>query len=131
MWFWQEWSINKAVTKNAISRQQAIWCFEEALRLHNLFVRQLWKPRETDVDEAMREWDVWTIQVMDLVEDGQSKMITWAEAITKMNSDAEGHQFYIDHPEYLQPNYGDVKHHAKWRDRWLAIAKLLKSLEEE
>ena len=58
MWIWKEWQINKAIATGKFERKHAIWCLEEALRLHNIFVRELLKREASDIDEAIREWDL-------------------------------------------------------------------------
>ena len=117
-----------------IIKKEGIFINNKAIDIHEYFISiSTDDPSITGDDEYHEQWIAWYKGGINLIKYGYDALITYQDAIDKYIDDAEIHRWYMTHPEYVEqrPQVGDYWHHKKWHDRWLAVADLMRRLEEE
>ena len=124
-WLLTSGGIDKKIAAGEIiSSDAAITILRKAINIHSYYMTVNWDDAITGDDEFHQEWNSLYYGMINLLTESEDALITIADAIEKLNEDASIHQWYIDNPQYAVGIRGNIKHHRKWRDRWLAIARL-------
>ncbi|MBA7658854.1 hypothetical protein ES703_66814 [subsurface metagenome] len=127
IWAFRSIIIDSRIAKGGpITPSDAAAILNKAIKIHNWFIEITWDDPYTGDDDLHNYWIWWYEQIIALLRGGEA-VVSVDDAIEKLKEDAIIHQWYIDNPQYAVGIYGNVSHHTKWRDRWLAIVILLRS----
>lgn len=128
VWLFKRRGIDRKIARDLlISKSDAYLILKKAISIHRQMINATWDdPAISGDDKLHREWIFWYRQILVVVYGGAA-LITPKEAIERLHHDVYTHQYWIDYkeqnPDFQLGYRGSVKHHKRWKARWLAIIK--------
>ena len=112
---------------NQLLPKDAICILNEGIRLHQWALKTFDPSTILGEPSGHKKW-------IDLYEDIIQRLnrepfyLDAQYHLQQLHMDADIHQWYLDHLDYAIGAYGGIKHHKKWKARWLAIVQLLEAM---